>query len=162
MANKKKPASPDTIAINKKARFDYFIETTYKAGISLQGWEVKSLRDGRIQLRESYIILKNNEAWLSGAHISPMPGASTHINPEPLRTRKLLLHRRELDKLTGATERQGYTVVPTAMYWARGRAKLEIGLARGKKQHDKRAAIKQKDWQREQQRVTKRGNLRGR
>ena len=159
MANKKKKSkeSSNRIALNKKARFDFFIESTFEAGISLQGWEVKSLRDGRVQLKESYVIFKDNEAWLFGAHISPMLSASTHITPDPLRSRKLLLHRRELDKLTGAVERQGYTVVPTAMYWVRGKAKLEIGLARGKKQHDKRASIKEKDWKREQMRVMKHG-----
>jgi SsrA-binding protein len=149
----KKPSS--TIALNKKARFDFFIENTFEAGLVLEGWEVKSIRDGRIQLKESYVIIKNNEAWLLGAHISPLPSASTHITPDPTRTRKLLLHRRELDRLIGAIDRQGYTVVPTAMYWSKGKAKLEIGLAKGKKQHDKRASIKAKDWEREKHRVLK-------
>lgn len=149
----KKPSS--TIALNKKARFDFFIENTFEAGLVLEGWEVKSLRDGRIQLKESYVIIKNNEAWLLGAHISALPSASTHITPDPTRTRKLLLHRRELDRLIGAIDRQGYTVVPTAMYWSKGKAKLEIGLAKGKKQHDKRASIKSRDWEREKHRVLK-------
>ena len=149
----KKPSS--TIALNKKARFDFFIENTFEAGLVLEGWEVKSLRDGRVQLKESYVIIKNNEAWLLGAHISPLPSASTHITPDPTRTRKLLLHRRELDRLIGAIDRQGYTVIPTAMYWSKGKAKLEIGLAKGKKQHDKRASIKAKDWEREKHRVLK-------
>jgi SsrA-binding protein len=149
----KKPSS--TIALNKKARFDFFIENTFEAGLVLEGWEFKSLRDGRIQLKESYVIIKNNEAWLLGAHISALPSASTHITPDPTRTRKLLLHRRELDRLIGAIDRQGYTVVPTAMYWSKGKAKLEIGLAKGKKEHDKRASIKSRDWEREKHRVLK-------
>ena len=150
----KKPA-PATIALNKKARFDYFIEDTIEAGLALQGWEVKSLREGRLQLKESYVIIQNNEAWLIGAHISALASASTHITPDPTRTRKLLLHRRELDRLIGAIDRQGYTLVPLAMYWSKGRAKLEIGLAKGKKQHDKRASIKARDWEREKHRVLK-------
>lgn len=156
-AKKKKPTSnaSSTIALNKKARFDYFIEDTFEAGLALQGWEVKSLREGRVQLKESYVIIQNNEAWLLGAHISPLASASTHIQTDPIRTRKLLLHRRELDKLIGAIDRQGYTLVPTAMYWKRGKAKLEIGLAKGKKQHDKRASIKARDWEREKHRVLK-------
>jgi SsrA-binding protein len=149
----KKPSS--TIALNKKARFDFFIENTFEAGLVLEGWEVKSLREGRVQLKEGYVIIKNNEAWLVGAHISALPSASTHITPDPTRTRKLLLHRRELDRLIGAIDRQGYTVVPTAMYWSKGKAKLEIGLAKGKKQHDKRASIKSRDWEREKHRVLK-------
>ncbi len=146
---------PGTITLNKKARFDYFIEQSYEAGIALQGWEVKSLRSGSIQLKESYVTMKDSEAWLLGAHISPLTSASTHVNPDPIRSRRLLLHRRELDKLFGAVERQGYTLVPLAMYWSRGRAKLEIGLAKGKKQHDKRVSIKERDWKREQQRILK-------
>ncbi|MDH5594997.1 MAG: SsrA-binding protein SmpB, partial [Gammaproteobacteria bacterium] len=113
------------------------------------------MRAGRVQLKESYVILKNAEAWLFGAHISPLSTASTHIKPQPLRSRKLLLHRRELDKLIGAVERKGYTLVPLALYWKKGRAKLEIGLAKGKKQHDKRAVEKDRDWQREKQRILK-------
>jgi SsrA-binding protein len=156
-AKKKKTASntSSTIALNKKARFDYFIEDTFEAGLALQGWEVKSLRAGRVQLKESYVIIQNNEAWLLGAHISPLASASTHIQPDPTRTRKLLLHRGELDRLIGAIDRQGYTVVPTAMYWKRGKAKLEVGLAKGKKQHDKRASIKAREWEREKHRVLK-------
>jgi len=144
-----------TIALNKKARHDYFIEERFEAGLALQGWEVKSLRAGRVQLSESYVLIKDGEAWLFGTHISPLPTASTHIHPDPLRNRKLLLHRRELDKLIGAVERKGYALVPTAMYWSHGRAKLEIGLAKGKKQHDKRATEKDRDWQREKQRLMK-------
>jgi len=156
MSKKKKPTSGGaTIALNKKARHEYFIEERYEAGLALQGWEVKSLRAGRVQLSESYVLVKDGEAWLFGTHISPLTTASTHIHPDPLRTRKLLLHRRELDKLIGAVERKGYALVPTAMYWKYGRAKLEIGLAKGKKQHDKRATEKDRDWQREKQRLMK-------
>ena len=144
-----------TIALNKKARHDYFIEDTFEAGLALEGWEVKSMREGHVQLKESYIFLRNGEAWLFGAHISPLKTASTHIVPDPVRTRKLLLHKQELNKLIGAAERQGYTIVPLALYWKRGRAKLEIGLAKGKKQHDKRATEKERDWQREKQRIMK-------
>ena len=153
----KRGRSADTIAVNKKARFDYAIEQTFEAGLALQGWEVKSLRDGRAQIKESYVALKDGEAWLLGAHISALASASTHIRPQPTRSRKLLLHRRELNRLLGAVEKRGYTLIPLSLYWRRGRAKLETGLARGKKQHDKRAAIKERDWQREKERVLKRG-----
>jgi SsrA-binding protein len=153
----KKKSSPkgnsSTIALNKKARHDYFIEDRFEAGIALQGWEVKSLREGRVQLTESYVILQNGEAWLFGLHISPLLSASTHITPDPTRSRKLLLHRRELDKLIGAVERKGYTLVATALYWKRGRAKLEIALARGKQSHDKRATQKEQEWTRNKQRL---------
>mgnify|MGYP001826407290 FL=1 len=150
-------ASGSTIALNKKARHEYFIEERLEAGLALQGWEVKSLREGRIQLTESYILLKDGEAWLFGVHITPLLSASTHIRPDPTRSRKLLLHRREIDRLIGAVERKGYTIVPLALYWKRGRAKLEIALAKGKQSHDKRASEKNRDWQREKQRI-----LRGR
>lgn len=142
-----------TIALNKKAGHDYFIEERFEAGIALQGWEVKSIREGRINLTESYVMLKGGEAFLFGVHISPLSTASTHIVPEPLRNRRLLLHRRELDKLIGAVERKGYALVVTAMYWKNSRAKLEIALGRGKKQHDKRASEKDRDWARDKQRV---------
>ena len=157
MAKKKNRKSADSsaIAVNKKARFDYFIEDTFDAGLVLQGWEVKSLRAGRIQLRESYILLKDREAWLFGAHITPLPTASTHISPDPTRSRKLLLHREQIAKLIGAVERKGYTIIPTRMFWSRGKAKLVIGLAKGKRQHDKRAAEKERDWNREKHRVLK-------
>ncbi len=159
MAKKKsKPKTgANTIALNKRARHDYFIEDTYEAGLSLQGWEVKSLRDGRAQLTESYVLLKKGEAWLFGMHVSPLLSASTHVDPESIRTRKLLLHRQELNKLIGYVERRGYTLVPLALYWKRGLAKLEIGLAKGKKLHDKRATEKDRDWQREKQRIFKTG-----
>ena len=153
MAKQKPKTSSGTIALNKKARHDYFIEDSLEAGMALQGWEVKSLREGRVQLTESYIVIKNNEAWLFGFHIAPLLSASTHVVPDPTRTRKLLLHRRELDRLIGAVERKGYTLVPTALYWKRGKAKLEIALARGKHAHDKRATEKDRDWQREKQRM---------
>jgi SsrA-binding protein len=143
------------IADNRKARYEYFIEEQYEAGIALEGWEVKSLRAGRLQLSESYVVIKNGEAWLLGANISPLPTASTHIHPDPTRTRRLLLHRAELNKLIGAVERKGYTLVPLSMYWSRGIAKLKIGLAKGKRQQDKRAAERERDWQREKQRLLK-------
>ena len=151
----KSQGTGSTIALNKKARHDYFIEDRYEAGLALEGWEVKSLRNGNVQLKESYVLIKNGEAWLFGAHISPLATASTHINPDPIRTRKLLLHSEELNKLIGAVERRGYTLVPLAMYWKRGRAKLEIGLAKGKQKQDKRATEKERDWQREKQRLLK-------
>jgi len=144
-----------TIALNKKASRDYHIEQRYETGLALEGWEVKSLRAGRVQLKESYVKILHGEAFLLGAHISPLPAASTHITPDPTHTRKLLLKRSELSRLIGLTERASYTLVPTAMYWKRGRAKLEIGLAKGKKLHDKRAAEKDRDWQREKERLFK-------
>ncbi|WP_018864815.1 SsrA-binding protein SmpB [Thioalkalivibrio sp. ARh3] len=154
---KKKDAGSNTIALNRKARHDFFIEDRLEAGLELQGWEVKSMRAGRAQLSEAYVLLRNGEAYLFGAHITPLPTASTHINPDPSRTRKLLLHRSEINRLIGAVERKGYTLVPMALYWKRGRAKLEIGLAKGKKDFDKRAAKKDKDWQRERARILKQG-----
>ena len=141
------------IAQNRRARHDYFIEETFEAGLVLEGWEVKSLRDGRAQVTEAYVILKNNEAWLIGAHFTPLGTASTHVHPDNTRSRKLLLHEREIAQLVGKVERAGYTVVPLDLHWTRGRAKASIGLAKGKKQHDKRAAIKERDWQREQGRT---------
>lgn len=144
-----------TIALNKRAFHDYFIEERFEAGLVLEGWEVKSLRDGKVQLAESYVLLKDGEAWLFGAHISPLKTASTHINPDPIRTRKLLLHQQELSKLYGKVDQKGYTLIPTALYWKRGRAKLEIGLAKGKKQYDKRQTEKEKDWKLQKQRLLK-------
>ncbi|MDD3517938.1 MAG: SsrA-binding protein SmpB [Chromatiales bacterium] len=146
-----------TVAVNRKARHDYFIEDRFEAGMALEGWEVKSLRAGRLQLKESYVLLKDGEAWLFGAHISPLPTASTHIHPDPVRTRKLLLHRHEISRLIGAVERKGYTLVPLALFWKRGRAKLEIGLAKGKKEYDKRETDRERDWERERQRLLKTG-----
>jgi SsrA-binding protein len=150
-----KPDTRGRIAENRRARHDYFIEERLEAGVALQGWEVKSLRAGRLQLQEAYVVLRNDEAWLFGAHVSPLPTASTHVQPDPTRTRKLLLQRRQIDSLVGAVERKGRTIVPLAMYWKDGRAKLEIGLAKGKKEHDKRADTKERDWQREKARVMK-------
>lgn len=146
-----------TIALNKRARYEYHIEDRLEAGISLQGWEVKSLREGRIQFADSYALLKDNEAFLFGCQINPLPTVSTHITPDPVRTRKLLLHRREIDRLTGAVDRKGYTVIPTAMYWSRGKVKVELGLAKGKQQHDKRKTEKDRDWERQKGRIMKRG-----
>ncbi len=155
MAKTKKKPKTNTIALNKQARHDFFVEQTYEAGLVLEGWEVKSLREGRVQLKESYVLIKSGEAWLFGAHISPLLSASTHVTPDPLRTRKLLLHADELKHLIGSVERKGYTLVPLALYWKRGRAKLEIGLGKGKKLHDKRAVQKERDWSREKQRLLK-------
>ena len=156
MAGKKKRAAADNqIAQNRKARHDYFIEDTIEAGIELHGWEVKSLRDGRAQLTEAYVNLHHGEAWLVGAHFSPLNSASTHVKADPTRSRKLLLHRNELDRLVGNVERKGYALVPLNLHWTRGRVKLDIGLARGKKQHDKRQAKKDHDWQRQKARILK-------
>jgi SsrA-binding protein len=150
MADRKdKDTHAGTIAVNRRARHDYFVDERYEAGLALLGWEVKALRAGRLQLAEGYVLMKSDEAWLLGSHITPLNSASTHVVADPTRTRKLLLKRREIDHLVGAVERKGYTLVPLAMYWKNGRAKLEIGLARGKKEHDKRAAEKDRDWQRE-------------
>lgn len=144
-----------TIAVNRKAHHEFAIEDHYEAGLVLQGWEIKSLRAGRVQLDQSYVLLKNNEAWLWGSLITPLLTASTHITPDAQRTRKLLLHQRELNKLIGSVERKGYTLIPLKLYWKNNRVKLDIALAKGKKQHDKRASEKERDWQREKQRVMK-------
>jgi SsrA-binding protein len=151
----KGPASP--IAQNKKARFDYFIEETIEAGLALEGWEVKSLRAGKGQITDSYVLLRHGEAWLLGSHFTPLATASTHITPDPSRTRKLLLNRKELDRLTGLVERRGYALVALQLVWKKGRVKLAIGLAKGKKQHDKRATEKDRDWQRDRARILKSG-----
>jgi len=150
---KKKGDSGNVIAVNRRARHDYFIEERIEAGIELQGWEVRSLRAGRAQIAEAYVVLKRGEAWLLGGHIPPLPSASTHVEADPSRTRKLLLHRREIDRLVGAVDRKGYTLVPLQLYWSRGRAKLEIGLAKGKRKHDKRDTEKERDWERQKQRI---------
>ncbi len=142
-----------SIAQNKKAFHDYFIEEKYEVGIVLEGWEVKSIRAGRVQLKEAYVIIRNNELYLIGSHISALPTASTHINPDPLRTRKLLLHTEQIKRLIGKVERAGYTLVPLDMHYKTGRIKLEIGLAKGKKQYDKRESEKQKEWDRTKQRL---------
>ena len=150
---KKSNTSSSRIADNKRARYDYFIEDTYEAGLQLEGWEVKSLREGRAQITEGYVHVRDGEGWLIGAHISPLNTTSTHVKADPTRTRKLLLHRKELDRLIGAVERKGYTLVPLNLHWSRGRAKLDIGLSKGKKEHDKRATIKDRDWQRQKARM---------
>ena len=155
--NDKTTSSQKTIALNKRARFEFFIEERLEAGIALEGWEVKSLREGRVQFADSYVLLKNQEAFLFGCQISALPTVSTHVVADPLRTRKLLLHRRQIDMLIGAVERKGYTLIPTAMYWSKGRVKVEIGMAKGKKQHDKRKVVKDRDWEREKGRIMKRG-----
>lgn len=142
-----------SIVENKKAFHDFFIEQRYEAGMVLEGWEVKAIRAGRAQLKEAYVIVKDDALYLIGAHISPLSTASTHINPDPTRTRKLLLHAEEIKRLIGSVERAGYTMVPINLHYTRGRVKLEVGLAKGKKQHDKRADEKDKDWKREQQRL---------
>lgn len=144
-----------SIAQNKKAFHDYFIEERYEAGIALEGWEVKAIRAGRVQLKEAYVIVRNAEIYLIGCHISPLATASTHISPDPTRTRKLLLRADEIRKLIGAVDRAGYTLVPLDMHYTRSRVKLEIGLAKGKKQHDKRETEKKREWQREKQRLLK-------
>ena len=153
--SKKKPDKSNVIAVNRRARHEYFVEDRFEAGLALEGWEVKSLREGRAQITESYVNLRNGEAWLIGAHFSPLRTASSHVNAEPTRSRKLLLHRGELDRLVGAVERKGYALVPLNLHWSKGRAKLEIGLARGKKQHDKRATSKERDWARQKARILK-------
>lgn len=145
--------APRLIAANRRARHEYFIEETYEAGLVLMGWEVKSLREGRAQVTEAYVVLKNREAFLIGAHFTPLKEASTHVHPDAVRTRKLLLHERQLSQLIGKVERAGYTLVPLDLHWTRGRAKVQIGLAKGKKLHDKRADNKEKDWQREKGRI---------
>ena len=154
----KKTTTNSTIARNKKARHEFSVEDTFEAGLALEGWEVKSLREGRAQLTESYVHIRQGEAWLLGSHITPLTTASTHIRPDPTRTRKLLLHRHELDRLIGAVERKGYTLVPLNLHWSKGKAKLDIGLAKGKKQHDKRATQKDRDWKRQQARILKSSN----
>ncbi|GIX26500.1 SsrA-binding protein SmpB [Pelomicrobium sp. G1] len=142
-----------SIAQNKKAFHDYFIEERYEAGIALEGWEAKAIRAGRVQLKEAYVVVSKGEVFLVGCHVSPLPTASTHVHPDPTRTRKLLLHAEEIKRLIGKVEQRGYTLVPLDMHYRNGRIKLEIGLARGKKQHDKREAERQREWERERQRL---------
>ena len=155
--SKKKGKKPtgNTIAVNRRARHDYFIEDRFEAGLALEGWEVKSLRAGSAHLTEAYVTLRKGEAWLVGAHFSPLSTTSTHVKADPTRDRKLLMHRHELDRLTGAVERKGYTLVPLDLHWDKGRAKLSLGLGKGKKQHDKRADKKDRDWQRQKERIMK-------
>jgi SsrA-binding protein len=141
------------IVDNKKAFHEYFIEERYEAGLMLEGWEVKAIRAGRSQLKEAYVVLKKEEVWLIGCHISPLPTASTHIHPDPVRSRKLLLHAHEIRKLIGKVQQAGYTLMPLNLHFTKGRVKIEIGLAKGKKLHDKRAVQKDRDWQREKSRL---------
>ena len=152
---KKKKQPSTTIALNKKSRHDYTLEDRIEAGLVLQGWEVKSMRAGQASIADSFVQLKDGEAFLYGSHVSPLISASTHIDPVPNRTRKLLLHDHELHKLGVAVDRKGYSIIPTALYWSHGKAKLEIALAKGKKHHDKRAAEKSQDWAREKNRILK-------
>ncbi|MGF1723132.1 SsrA-binding protein SmpB [Photobacterium nomapromontoriensis] len=156
----KKPSKPgnNTIAKNKTARFEYAIQDEYEAGMQLQGWEVKAIRDGKVNLTESYVFLRNGEAFISGMTITPLNAASTHVVADPTRTRKLLLNRREIDKLLGAVNRDGETIIALSMYWKASFVKLKIGNARGKKLHDKRADTKARDWQRDKARIMKSSN----
>ena len=154
MSGKKQSGGGKTIVLNKKVRRDYFVDERFEAGISLQGWEVKSLRAGKVEIIDSYILLKDGEAYLFGALITPLSSSSTYIS-EKQRNRKLLLHRVELNKIIGAVERKGFALVPTALYWKNGHVKLEIGVARGKKLHDKRETEKKRDWQRQKARLVR-------
>lgn len=157
MSKSKKSASDAHIAANRKARFEYHLDDRFEAGLVLEGWEVKSLRAGRINLTEAYVLLRDGEAWLFGARTEPLGTVSTHYTPDPVRNKKLLLHQRELGKIFGAVQKQGYTCVPLSLYWVRGRAKCEIALAKGKQNHDKRATEKDRDWSRQKHRVMRRG-----
>jgi SsrA-binding protein len=150
-------SSDNTIALNRKARHDYLLEDQFEAGLALQGWEVKSLRDKRAQIGDSHVIMRKGEAWLLNAVITPLPSASTHVIADPGRTRKLLLNRRELNQLMGHVEQKGYTIVPLELYWKQGKAKIRIALAKGKKLHDKRASEKDRDWARQKERLFKHG-----
>jgi SsrA-binding protein len=154
-SKKSKKPSGKVIAVNRRARHDYFIEDTFEAGLSLEGWEVKSIREGRAQITEAYVTLVKGEAWLVGAHFSPLTSTSTHVKSNPTRSRKLLLHRVELDRLTGAVDRKGFALIPLDLHWHKGKAKLDIGLGKGKKQHDKRADKKDQDRQRQKARILK-------
>ena len=155
MAKKKKKLPSNVIAVNKKASFEYSFLEDYEAGISLLGWEVKSLRQGKVQFDESYVFIRNGEAQLVGTHITPLSSASTHVNAEPMRPRKLLLHKKEINKLIGAIERKGLTIVPRKLYWKSGKIKIQISLAKGKNIHDKRQTEKARDWQRTKHRLFK-------
>ena len=142
-----------SIVDNKKAYHDYFVEERFEAGLALEGWEVKAVRAGRAQLKEAYVVVKNGEIMLIGAHVTPLTTASTHVRPDPTRTRKLLLHREEINRLIGKVERAGYTLIPLNLHYSKGRIKLDVGLAKGKKQHDKRESERERDWNREKQRL---------
>jgi len=152
---KKEQKEQSSIAQNKKARFDYFIEDRLEAGLALQGWEVKSMRAGKAQLTDSFVIFRDGEAWLLGSHVAPLNTVSTHVVAEPKRTRKLLMNRREIDRLIGLVERKGYTLIALELYWSKNRVKVAVGLAKGKKQHDKRDTEKDRDWQRDKARALK-------
>lgn len=156
--NAKAAPTNRTIALNKRARFEYHLIERFEAGLALQGWEVKAIRAGRANLTDGYAYVQDGELYLVGAQITPLIQASTHVIANDRRTRKLLLHRREIDKLIGGVQRDGYTIVPTAMYWSGNKVKLEIALAKGKQEHDKRDTAKERDWQREKQRVMRRHN----
>ena len=158
MSKKKPTNNSNTIALNKKAKFDYQIDDKYEAGLSLLGWEVKSLRAGKCQLVDSYVHLQNGEVFLIGVHITPLNSACTHVIAEPKRTRKLLLNKKEISKLMRGNQQDGYTIVATAIYWKGNRVKCEIALGKGKKAHDKRATIKEREWNREKRRVLKKDN----
>jgi SsrA-binding protein len=152
---KKEQTGESSIAQNKKARFDYFIEDRLEAGLALQGWEVKSMRAGKAQLTDSFVIFRDGEAYLLGSHVTPLNTVSTHVVAEPKRTRKLLMNRREIDRLIGLVERKGYTLIALELYWSKNRVKVKVGLAKGKKQHDKRDTEKDRDWQRDKSRALK-------
>ncbi|MCK0538071.1 SsrA-binding protein SmpB [Alcanivorax quisquiliarum] len=156
MSKAKSRTGTKDIAINRRARHDYHLDERFEAGLVLEGWEVKALREGRCNLSEAYIMLKNGEAWLFGCRIEPLGSASTHVTPDPLRLRKLLLNRRELGRIFGGVQKEGFTCVPLSLYWSHGRAKLEIALARGKQKFDKRATEKERDWNRQKQRLMRR------
>lgn len=158
MAKKKLKAGSNTIALNKRARHDYFIEDEIEAGLALQGWEVKAMRAGKANISDSYVIFNNGEAFLFGATITPLSVASTHVVCDPTRTRKLLLNKRELDSLFGKANREGFTIVALSLYWKQAWAKVKIGLAKGKKQHDKREDIKEQEWKRTKARIMKNAN----
>jgi len=148
-------ASSSTIALNKRARFEYHLDDRIEAGVALEGWEVKALRAGNVQFNESYVLLKNGEAFLFGCLITPLLSASSHVHADPRRNRRLLMHRREIDRLVGQVERKGLTLIPTAMYWSKGKVKVEIAVARGKQNHDKRKTAKDRDWARQKSRLMK-------
>ncbi len=155
MSKQKKKPGPNSIAQNRRVRRDYFLEQTFEAGLQLQGWEVKAIRDGRVQLTDAFVTLHNGEAYLASANITPLTSASTHVVPEPQRMRKLLLHAREIAQIFAATQQKGYTCIPLSLYWKGNKVKCEIALGKGKQQHDKRASVKEKDWQRDKQRLMK-------
>ena len=155
MAGKKGKTPTGTIALNKRARHDYLLEDRFEAGIVLEGWEVKSLRAGKGQLVDSYVLVRNGEAWLLGANITPLASASTHVVADPQRTRKLLLHAKEIARIYAATQQKGFTCVATALYWKGNRVKCEIALGKGKKLHDKRASSRDRDWNRQKERLMK-------